>query len=229
MTSPLITSFFTTLAQVSFTVSGLLAIAIAGDSKKRDYWFGHEFHSLYVQISFLLLLLPGFVSIAGLITISSKINIPFWPFAAFTLGLIYSLLAISFFFRRKRLADPEEFRRLENKFFKVIPEMGIYGIILIFLGIFGLSAYYSSAEALFDQIQMWLGIMLIFSVLSAAGNSITLLRANELPVKAKEEMTTITAFESSVGGNRKADSRYLHYHCLAYRDIFICRRSVYEE
>jgi len=75
MTSQYLSTFFTTLAQVSFTLSGLMAIAIAGDSKRRDYWFGNEPRSLFVYISFLLLFLPGFVSISGLIPPYSKTSI----------------------------------------------------------------------------------------------------------------------------------------------------------
>lgn len=206
METSVVMSLFTTLAQVSFTVTGLLAIAIAGDNKIREYWFKHQSRSFYVQISFLLLLLPGFVSIGSLITISSKTNIPTWPYAGMIFGLIYSSLAIGFFFRKKNLADPGEFRRLEHKFFKVIPDMGIYGLALIFLSLFGLSAYYSATRINFDQIQIGFGVLLVFSVLSSTATSIILLRAYELPMNVREETNIIAFPDPSVGNNRKADS-----------------------
>ncbi len=94
MASTTILTLFTTLAQVSFTVSGLMAVAIAGDSKRRDYWFGHEARSLFVYKSFLLLLLPGFVSIGGLIPSAGKV--PSWVFVTLFWGyfILYLLSSL---------------------------------------------------------------------------------------------------------------------------------------
>src|SRR5215216_6208508 len=102
MASSSLLTFFGTLAQVSFTVSGLMAVAIAGDSKRRDYWLGHESRSLFVSLSFLILLLPGFISIGGLIPPTSDGNIPSWVSVCFILGLLYLTLAIVFFFRKRK-------------------------------------------------------------------------------------------------------------------------------
>jgi len=179
MASPFLSTLFTTLAQVSFTVSGLMAVAIAGDSKRRDYWFGHEARSLFVYISFLLLLLPGFVSIGGLIPPSIKTTIPSWPFTTFVLGVLYSTLAVVFFFRKRKLAEPEEFKRLEQRFSKVNSEMGLFGFAMIFVSVGGYSGYYTASNLTYSQAETLVGIILFIAMMSGAVASVVLLRVND--------------------------------------------------
>jgi len=116
------------------------------------------------------------------------------------------MLAINFFVRRKKLIETEEFNRLEKKFFSANPEMGINGILLVFLAIFGYSAYHTSAIIIYGQIETWLGIFLVFSIISAVANSINLLRTNELPKILYEEKYTTSLSKPSDAVNRKANS-----------------------
>jgi hypothetical protein len=206
MTSQYLTTFFTTLAQVSFTLSGFLAIAIAGDNKRRDYWFGNESRSLFIYVSFLLLLFPGFVSLGGLIPPYSKTSIPSWPYASLFLGLIYSLLTISFSIRRKKLKDLKEFERLENKYFKVIPEMGFYGYGLMIFGVLEYVAYHTSSAIVYSKEDTWLGMILFLSLMTSAVNAVLFLRANEMPKEEPKVDLSKYQPEQLIGLNQKANS-----------------------
>lgn len=213
MTSSLIT-LFSTLAQVSFTVSGLMAVAIAGDSKRRDYWFGNESRSLFVYITFLLLLLPGFFSIGGLIPTPSNLNIPSWTYTSLSLGILYLLLFITYFFRKKKLAEPEEFERLETKFFKVIWELGTYGIGMVLLGGFGYSTFYTSSVHNYDLLKIGVGIMLLLLTMIGALNSVILLRENNLPIQISEKINSLTPLEQIGNSNQKKNSNSNIYTVL---------------
>ena len=199
-----LTTFFTTLAQVSFTISGLMAVAIAGDNERREYWFGHQARSFFVYICFLLLLLPGFVSIGGLIP-PFQDNIPSWPLAAFVLGLIYIALSVSFFFKKKKLTEPDEFKRLEKNFSKVNSEMSFYGIFMIILGVFGFSSHYINSVKIYGQQEPLLGILLFFSMFSGAINSVDLLRTNETSNNEKKEISPIPSSEQPETLNQKGN------------------------
>ncbi len=165
------------MAQVSFTVSGLMAVAIAGDSKRRDYWFGHRSRSLFVYISFLILLLPGFISIGGLIP--SNGEVPSWIFVTFFFGLLYMMLAVTYFFQKRKLAEPEEFKRLEKRFSKVNSELGFYGLAIFLASIWGWINIYIAATTEYEKAETWLGVVLFFATISGALASVILLRANE--------------------------------------------------
>jgi len=178
METPLST-LFTTLAQVTFTVAGLMAIAIAGDSKRRDYWFSHEARSLFVYQSFLFLLLPGFVSLGGLIPSSPDNDSSSWIFSSLIFGFLYALLSLEFFKRKRKLKEPKEFNKLVTKISNVSRDMFTYGITLFFLSIIGIGAFY--AESIKNQFQMgiFLGVVLILAIFSSTVNSVILLRAND--------------------------------------------------
>jgi hypothetical protein len=174
--SSTILTLFTTLAQVSFTVAGLMAVAIAGDGDRRDYWFRHEARSLFVYVSFLLLLLPGFVSIGGLIP--STYKVPSWAFVTLFLGLLYSALAITFGVRKRKLAEAAEFRRLEKKYLGTISELGFYGFATLFIAAVGGAGAYKASPA-YNLAETGLGALLFLSVLSGAVLSVGLLRNTE--------------------------------------------------
>ncbi|MBI5354475.1 MAG: hypothetical protein HZB50_17680 [Chloroflexi bacterium] len=191
-TSSSLVSFFTTLAQISFTVAGLMAIAIAGDSKRREYWLENKSRSLFVYINFLILLLPGFISIGGLIPQSPNTVFTAWMFTALSFGLLYSNLAVIFFFRKRKLDDPEEFKRLEKRFFKVNLEMGILGWAMIISSIGGYAACYTLSITDYSNAETYLGIMLFLAMTNGAITSVTLLRANELPSNEREDIGAIS-------------------------------------
>lgn len=192
--SPSILTLFTTLAQVSFTVSGLMAVAIAGDEKRRDYWFGHEARSLFVYIGFLLLLLPGFISIGGLIP--STMRVPAWVFVTMSLGLLYMALAVTFWFRKRKLAEAGEFRRLERKYFGSISELGFYGFAVFFIAAAG-GVWALSTSSAYSKAETWLGIMLFLAELSGAVLSIGLLRNTEKLDKVRNETDVIKVHENT--------------------------------
>jgi MFS family permease len=199
-------TLFTTLAQVSFTVSGLMAVAIAGDSNRRDYWFGHKSRSFFVYINFLLLLLPGFISLSALIT---EINgRPSWTVSAILLGLLFGALSISFFFRKRKLSEPNEYKRLEGKFSKVNREMGLYSVALIFLGVFGYHSYDITLGIKTVYAELWTGILLVSMVITSSLNSVIFLQTNtetegnkETETPFIEEKTEPTDKNDSIGIN----------------------------
>jgi len=185
MTSPSLTTLFNTLAQVSFTISGLMAVAIAGDSKRRDYWFGHEARSLYVRISFLLLVLPGFISIGGLIPLPGII--PPWPIVTGFYGAIYFILSINFYFMIRKFSEPEEYKRLEKKFSKVNTEMGVFGLSMIVIGLIGFGNFVTPSVDISSFLETVIGMLLFFGTVFGAIAAINLLKANELHSDVDDE------------------------------------------
>lgn len=63
-------NFFSTIAQVSFTIVGLFFVAITLDSETRDFWFNQKPHDRYTYLNFLVMLLPGFLALGGLISVA---------------------------------------------------------------------------------------------------------------------------------------------------------------
>lgn len=117
-----LTSLFTAVAQVTFTLAGLLAIAVVGDEHNRRFWLGLEPRAVFVFLSFMFLLIPGVFSIGGLVFSSSNAKlaqaIPAWPFSAAIAGGLYWLMVLFLNLglrSARRLRDRLEFRRLDNQ------------------------------------------------------------------------------------------------------------------
>ena len=119
MTSEALKQLFTTLAQVSFTLTGLLAIAIGGDKQRRDYWFENEDRSLFVYICFIMLILPGLVSVSGLIPSDTVFYFLPWPFFTIILGAVYLRLSCKYSVNKNKLVYTEE-RKLLKKSLQII-------------------------------------------------------------------------------------------------------------
>ena len=201
MFSSNLTTMFSTLAQVSFTVSGLMAVAIAGDADRRNYWFGDKARSLFVYISFLLLLLPGFISVGGLIPSYSE-KIPSWPYIAFFWGFLYLMLSITFFFRKKKAVRFDEFSRLEKEYAKVNTEMGSVGIVITILAIFNWGGYMISSQSTINQTETLLGITLWILTITSIIQSVDFLRSNEQASIQNNESNLTKSNEPSI---HKAD------------------------
>ena len=177
---------FSVLAQVSFTISGLLAIAIAGDADHRNYWFNDKTRSLFLYFNFLLLLLPGFISVGGLIPSYSK-KVPTWPYIAFFWGVIYIILSIIFFFRKKKAVRLDKFARLEKKYSKINTELGFFGIITVIIAAFSWGGYMEASQSTINQTEMLLGVILWISTLSSVLQSVDFLRSNKEDSKRNNE------------------------------------------
>jgi len=54
-----LTTFFSAVATISFTVAGFIFLAIAGDGEIRRYWFGNYHRRLLAFASLLVVVLPG--------------------------------------------------------------------------------------------------------------------------------------------------------------------------
>ncbi len=81
-------TLFATVAQVSFTIVGLFFVALTVDAETRDFWFSQKTRSRYVYLNLLIMLLPGFLSLARLVT--SKDGISFMlPFLSFLLFFLF--------------------------------------------------------------------------------------------------------------------------------------------
>lgn len=165
-----------------------MAVAIAGDNNRREYWFGNESRSRFVYISFLLLILPGIVSIGGLIPINEN-KIPSWPFGTLFFGLIYFGLAITFSISKRKLDDPEEFKKLERNILNVTWEMGVDGFVMIVSSVLGIMAMLVINQEFYSGTETAIGIWLLLSVFTSAINSIVLLRTNDISDKRTNTQT----------------------------------------
>lgn len=179
LTSSFLTNLFNTFAQVSFTVAGLLVLAIAGDSNQRTYWFGNEARSVYARQTILILLLPGFISLGGVIPPLTENSIPTWPFSAGLFGLIYLLLAIDYRIRRRKLHDPSEYRRLVTMFSNVNTEMAFFGSSSLFVAILGYFSYRALEQVQYGIFEIALGIFFSTSVVTGALASIAFLKLSK--------------------------------------------------
>lgn len=207
MESQKMLTLFTTLAQVSFTISGLLAVAIAGDSKRRDYWFVNKSRSLFVYLTFLILLLPGFISVGGLIPLTYII--PSWVVVSFLFGLLYFLLAITMYFRKRKLADVDEFKRLEKNIFKVNSEIGLLGMGMLIASIYGGFWSYTSPSIEYPNTEGWLGLILFYATVSGAISSVIFLRASEPEnLDNKDKFLSPEFTESPTRQTQKTDSGF---------------------
>ena len=206
MTTQFLSSLFTTLAQVSFTLTGLLAIAVAGDNYRRVFWFGDKSRSTFISICFLLLVLPGFVSIGGLIVPPFETRIPTWPIATIILGSAYFLLSFFYTYIRKKLAEPEEFKKLGKSLFVVIFEMGFYGFFMIIFGAWGYFFYSKFPIANHNPAETLMGILLFVIIFSAVLISFRLLQTPEQPAKLSENINIIPPSSRSIVVNQKTNA-----------------------
>ncbi len=145
MSSYLIT-FFTTMAQVSFTATGLLTVAIAVDVETRQYWLGNRSRRVFAFDHLFLILWPGFISLGGLIPPGFINAIPAWPYATVVIGLFYVIvLANSYAVYRKR-EDRHELQKLLKIFSNPVVIILIYSIVLFYLCLSGYLSYMRTPE-----------------------------------------------------------------------------------
>lgn len=161
--------FFSTVAQVTFTLAGLLLIALAGDNKSRRFWFGHEPRAIFAYISFTLVVMPGIFSIGSLVftapSSSDKIIIliPSWPFAAVLTGIFYWFLSGLISDSKNKIRDDPEFLRLD-KILSVVHGIRTFAVLFIFLGLYGAIEYWtkpSSLELMIFEIVMGTFVSLV--------------------------------------------------------------------
>jgi hypothetical protein len=166
-------TFLSVVAQISFTLAGLIIVAIAADSETRHYWIGHRPRRLFAYVSLLLVTLPGVVSIFGLIPQSTEDAIPSWIYSAFIIGILYLFLAIVASFRKKNSASAEELRELDKELFRPYRQLGVDSVLLILTA---LLAFFLHRELA----QISLGLIFGLSIFSGISSVMDLLRLQEL-------------------------------------------------
>jgi len=173
-------SLFETLAQVSFAVTGLLLVVVAGDAEARKRWFGTPARQAFTQGTLYLILLPGFVSLSSLIP---PFNPAFatWPFAAGGWSLICGIYA--YLLKRVARKEREKYSVLEDRFFKTSNNLIAAMILLVLLALYGLTVYsvgigQSNAETM-------AGLFVTALMVLATINVMILLNVNLDPENAK--------------------------------------------
>lgn len=177
-----LSALFETVAQVSFTVAGLMLVALAGDSERRKFWFQNKSRAIYALLKLLLLLLPGILSVGGLIAPTPRNlggvfrRVPSWPLASVFIGIVY--LLESMWLSRLRREGDVAFRKVEQ----VLGETGmtrvtvLLGVLLSFASVFGWFGYRHSQRVLIAQASDLLGVLLSLSVLIGTIDSVLLFR-----------------------------------------------------
>jgi len=135
---------FMTISQISFTITGLMFIGLTLDDDTRKFWFT-ETNSIYVNLNLATLLLPGLISLGGLIPQVPLINIPSWMLMTLLIGVLYLYLALAASRLRK---DPkyQGFKELEKQFGDVTRGLWFYSLCLLGLCI-GIIGTYASRKS----------------------------------------------------------------------------------
>jgi hypothetical protein len=168
-------TFFSTVAQISFTIVGLFYVAITLDSATRDYWFGQYPHSRYAYINFLVMLMPGFLSLGGLVIVGNEKIMPSWPFAGIFLCLVYG----SFYFGLRKLRKDPNFAQIVE----IERELNIANtvfwdtVFLLALSIFGFSSSYVNNTSTLGQQEFGLKVLISFSIIGSTLSIIIFTRA----------------------------------------------------
>jgi len=159
----------------------LLAIAVAGDSKRREFWFTNESKSLFIYRNFLLIFFPGLISVGGLTPLSSIISIPPWIITTFVISLIFII------FHRK-IKNKKETRELEKRNSVILNplEIGLCGIILSILAFI---AAWVNSEKIYAIYEASFCVILLFSVISGTFFTIQLICFDEAEKVRKEDET----------------------------------------
>ncbi len=168
-------TFFTTIAQISFTIAGLIIVALAGDSETRHYWFGNRHRRLFAHTTLSLVLLPGLVSIFSLIPLYTPY--PSWLFSTGILGCIFVSLSIYI----SRLAKTET-RQTELNLKLQSSLLSSEGCILSGVAIFALIMFHIKADGLWENFyysKILLTFILSLFVMTSAYSVIELLNSFE--------------------------------------------------
>lgn len=129
------------MAQVSFTATGLLTVAVAVDKETRLYWFGNRGRRSFAFNHLFLILWPGFVSLGGLIPPAYNGAIPAWPYATAIIGLIYLIILFSSYSTYRNREDKQELQKLLKLFSNPVTIILIYSIALFYLCLSGYLSY----------------------------------------------------------------------------------------
>lgn len=157
---------FSTVAQVAFTLTGLMFIAVAGDPENRKFWLGYRPRAVFVYICFMMLLLPGLLAIGGLIFTSSSSNdklvviAPSWPIAAAAIGSLYLYVSRLISGWKNQPQDYKELLRLDKKL-PVIGLLSLLGLAFILLAILGGVGYLVKASVVYSAyVEIAMGVFL---------------------------------------------------------------------
>lgn len=136
-------ALFSTIAQISFTLVGLLFLSFTVDAKSRLFWFGKYPKNRYAYITVLYLILPGGLALGGLIPSYWK-TVPSWLPFSFLMLVIYVFL----FFELIKLKKEKKYKDIaafENKLDLSKSALSNLGFILVSI-IFGLLAVLTSSS-----------------------------------------------------------------------------------
>lgn len=99
-------NLFGTMAQVSFSLAGLLFVALTIDEQRKKRWFDPK-NVAFTAMSFFMIVFPGFISLWGLIPNMTQRNTSF--FAIFLYGIS------TIFWWIKKLTTIKEIRAERSK------------------------------------------------------------------------------------------------------------------
>jgi len=102
-------TLFSTVAQISFTILGLFFVVLTVDSETRTRWFNQNPENHYMRLNFLVMLVPGFLSLGGLINLGEGI-FRSWIVASF---ILFSLSLLTYIQLRKLKKEPG-YKRIAN-------------------------------------------------------------------------------------------------------------------
>jgi len=181
--------FLAIIAPISFTVTGLVLVTLGGDQESREAWFRRRSHRIYANATFILFVLPGLLSLGGLIPSWPNARIPAWPITTALISLLYFWIGRVMKDGIAELLHPQEFARLEIRIIGIQEQFELYGIPLFVLATLAYFLYWNSiSEGVATTAIFFSGILVSMLFLSAL-NLTALLRASDKLVKQKKPIS----------------------------------------
>jgi hypothetical protein len=215
---------FTTIAQVSFALTGLVFLALTLNDTTREFWFS-ETNSAYVNLNLATLILPGIISLGGLIPQVPFLKIPSWVWMTLFIGLLYLYLAFRTAFITRNIRY-KGFPKIEKQFGDVRFGLWIYSLhmILVSLGSIFLYAYETTSCSLFtiaipsfvtsqqptnnipclQLLESAIGLNLVIIVFTGMGTIYRFVRSYS-EIKQSNELKTVEKVESNDAANFHAE------------------------
>lgn len=138
---------FTTVAQVSFAIAGLVFIGLTLDDETRKFWFS-EANAVYVNTNLLLIILPGLVSLGGLIPQVPFLLIPSWAWMNLLIGGLYFSVTIIYNLKTKRMPKYRPIFDTEKRFGTVTSDLLVHVFMLWFVSGTAISLHMNDARCI---------------------------------------------------------------------------------
>lgn len=155
----LFADLFGTVAQVSFGIAGLFFVALTINEQRRTRWFDKENFS-FVGFSFVMIVLPGFISLVGLIPSMSLLFLSLFAL------LLYGTVLIGWW-AKIRMTVGARAERSKWKWLQTIWDIKGDAILFIIIWLFCIFAPSSIALLL-------MGLVLVASIVASTIATFTL-------------------------------------------------------